>query len=196
MNVESSLEKFWREKFLSYDAIREKDEKHGDFLIYLNDQLIGFEVYAPQEPLSIPVRQAVYGSSETKSTESIPVRLPEGSMDWILTTDIIHYPNPVTHRNQLLQRIFDQKSTQFRTNRVSHTKIMIVDLSTQNFVSCDIHGLKLSLDFASFNKNCCAVYLVARYDSKEKSSYIKNLEPNYPLTDDEHTCLLACLQNR
>ena len=91
------------------NGIKDPGEKHGEFYIISgDDRIIGFEVYTPEEPLSLSSKNLKKNKLEIEGGRG----LISGGLD----------PN---RRNQLIERLLNVKGHQF-TSKVTYPKILIV----------------------------------------------------------------------
>lgn len=124
MNQINSKRDFHREAEYYYMSMfnGKKDDKEnfGDFFIKVNNnEIIGFEVYAPEGPMSLSTKKL--GTPNIKKIGNTKCTYIQGGFD----------PNRL---NQFIEKVLNEKNHQFE-EKVIHSKILIVSCKYPNSFS-------------------------------------------------------------
>lgn len=167
--------KYWASKF---DTTPAKTQKYGDFCIELNNQLIGFEVYCKETPVTLLVKKAVCEAHDEK------IELPSGRSA-VITHSSISYSTE--HIPEFLIQIFSNANKEKQFQNKYHKKILVVDLTDGDSTYKQILGFDdWYLDSSiTLPVGCSGVAIVVRNIRPNPSYFILNKNATYALTEDE-----------
>jgi len=166
---QKDAETFYMAKFDG--AKKDADEKYGDFYITLNDRIIGFEVYTPEENLSLSTKIL---KKETKEVIKNPdgISIGEGFGGGLS-------PNRLS---ELVERALSNKANQFG-KKVNYPKILIVCCympGSFNSVSAFVSEWNPLPKIE--NLFCSAIFVAGGV----QNHYIRNMCPKFSLEQSEH----------
>ncbi len=160
------------------NAKKENDEKHGDFFIELHGRVLGFEVYTPEENLSISTKKL---KVETKNfIKDVIGRVVGESFGGGLS------PNRFS---ESIERALANKAHQF-DNKTDYPKILIINCYSPNsFNSVSSFSSEWTTEPKINNSYCSAIFVSGGF----QNHYIRNPCAQFPLKKDEHEFVLAQL---
>lgn len=168
-------------KLQQFSAEKHPNEIYGDFSIILERIRIGFEVYVPEEPLSVSTKRLKDVSYKTKTYGNQKVTSIGGGVS-------------LNTLNELIEQGLKAKEHQFRKN-VKNPKLLIINCHYPNSFTgldnFDIDGQE-PIDYSLFNPY---PYLSGLFiDGSFEKTLILNLSARHPLSKDQKESIIGVLK--